>query len=221
MRLRIPTSLVAGAAAVLAFGLAAPMSASAAPGRADLSPYLSKQLSSLSGKTTVLVHGATLADANRAVTAAGMTKSVTFRKIDVVGAVGTRAQIQALRSQAGVEYVEAGAQPIEFYSTTSNQATRGLEATRTVTGADGSALTGQGVSVGVIDGEPRLDLMYTEDVRAETDMNVVVTGKGEFIEVQGTAEGAPFRRDELDALLDLAVAGCAELAGHQQDALGR
>ena len=77
------------------------------------------------------------------------------------------------------------------------------------------------VSVGVIDGEPRLDLMYEEDVRAETDMNVVVTGGGEFVEVQGTAEGTPFRRDELDVLLDLAVAGCAELARHQQDALGR
>ncbi|MBE7187568.1 ribonuclease PH [Jatrophihabitans endophyticus] len=75
------------------------------------------------------------------------------------------------------------------------------------------------VSVGVIDGEPRLDLMYEEDVRAETDMNVVVTGSGEFIEVQGTAEGAPFRRDELDALLDLAVAGCADLARAQADAL--
>ena len=75
------------------------------------------------------------------------------------------------------------------------------------------------VSVGVIDGQPRLDLMYEEDVRAETDMNVVVTGNGEFVEVQGTAEGAPFRRDELDALLDLAVAGCAELAKHQQAAL--
>jgi ribonuclease PH len=76
------------------------------------------------------------------------------------------------------------------------------------------------VSVGVIDGEPRLDLMYEEDVRAETDMNVVVTGAGEFVEVQGTAEGAPFRRDELDALLDLAVAGCASLAKAQQEALG-
>jgi ribonuclease PH len=77
------------------------------------------------------------------------------------------------------------------------------------------------VSVGVIDGEPRLDLMYEEDVRAETDMNVVVTGVGEFVEVQGTAEGAPFRRDELDALLDLAVAGCVTLAGFQRQALAR
>src|SRR5664279_3945012 len=75
------------------------------------------------------------------------------------------------------------------------------------------------VSVGVIDGEPRLDLMYEEDVRAETDMNVVLTGGGEFVEVQGTAEVAPFRRDELDALLDLAVAGCAELARLQQQAI--
>ena len=75
------------------------------------------------------------------------------------------------------------------------------------------------VSVGLIDGEPRLDLMYEEDVRAETDMNVVVTGAGEFVEVQGTAEGVPFRRDELDALLDLAVSGCRQLAQLQQEAL--
>jgi ribonuclease PH len=75
------------------------------------------------------------------------------------------------------------------------------------------------VSVGVIDGEPRLDLMYEEDVRAETDMNVVVTGSGDFVEVQGTAEGVPFRRDELDALLDLAVSGCVELDRLQKEAL--
>ncbi|MDT4997207.1 MAG: ribonuclease [Pseudonocardiales bacterium] len=75
------------------------------------------------------------------------------------------------------------------------------------------------VSVGVIDGEPRLDLMYEEDVNAQTDMNVVVTGAGDFVEVQGTAEGTPFHRDELDALLDLAVAGCAGLTKLQQEAL--
>jgi ribonuclease PH len=75
------------------------------------------------------------------------------------------------------------------------------------------------VSVGVIDSEVRLDIMYEEDVRAETDMNVVVTGAGEFVEVQGTAEGVPFRRDELDALLDLAVSGCADLARIQTEAL--
>jgi ribonuclease PH len=83
------------------------------------------------------------------------------------------------------------------------------------------ALTGSvaAVSVGVIDGEPRLDLMYEEDVRAGTDMNVVCTAAGDFVEVQGTAEGVPFRRDELDELLDLAVGGCARLAEYQADAL--
>nr|WP_068469455.1 ribonuclease PH [Kocuria varians] len=75
------------------------------------------------------------------------------------------------------------------------------------------------VSVGIIDAVPMLDLPYVEDVRAETDMNVVVTGSGDFVEVQGTAEGAPFRRDELDALLDLAVAGCAQLAQIQRRTL--
>jgi ribonuclease PH len=77
------------------------------------------------------------------------------------------------------------------------------------------------VSVGVIHGVPRLDLCYEEDVSAETDMNVVCTGDGRFVEVQGTAEGAPFDRIELDALLDLAVQGCDELAGRQQEALAR
>ena len=75
------------------------------------------------------------------------------------------------------------------------------------------------VSVGIIDGQPRLDLMYAEDVRAQTDMNVVCTGEGAFIEVQGTAEGAPFSRTELDALLELAAGGCAQLAEIQQAAL--
>ena len=75
------------------------------------------------------------------------------------------------------------------------------------------------VSVGIVDGVPLLDLPYVEDVRAETDMNVVVTGSGAFVEVQGTAEGAPFDRAELDVLLDLAVGGTAELARIQAAAL--
>ncbi len=75
------------------------------------------------------------------------------------------------------------------------------------------------VSVGVVAGRPVLDLDYVEDVAAGTDMNVVVTGDGRFVEVQGTAEGTPFDRGELDALLDLAVAGCAELARLQKAAL--
>jgi len=75
------------------------------------------------------------------------------------------------------------------------------------------------VSVGIIDGEPRLDLPYEEDVRAETDMNVVMTGDGRFVEVQGTAEGAPFERDLLDRLLDLAAKGCSDLTAIQRRAL--
>jgi ribonuclease PH len=75
------------------------------------------------------------------------------------------------------------------------------------------------VSVGIVGGVPLLDLCYEEDVRAETDMNVVCTGDGRFIEVQGTAEAQPFAREELDALLDLAVAGCTDLAGLQAKAL--
>ncbi|HNM96983.1 MAG TPA: ribonuclease PH, partial [Marmoricola sp.] len=74
------------------------------------------------------------------------------------------------------------------------------------------------VSVGIIDGVPRLDLPYDEDVRAETDMNVVMTGDGRFIEVQGTAEGAPFDKAELDALLTLATKGCADLTALQMKA---
>ena len=75
------------------------------------------------------------------------------------------------------------------------------------------------ISVGVIDGTPMLDLPYVEDVRAQTDMNVVQTGDGRFIEVQGTAEHAPFNRGELDELLDLATLGNAELARAQRLAL--
>jgi ribonuclease PH len=77
------------------------------------------------------------------------------------------------------------------------------------------------VSVGIIDGKPMLDLCYEEDVRAETDMNVVCTGDGKFVEVQGTAEGAPFDRRELGDLLDLAELGCRELTLLQNKALGR
>ena len=68
-------------------------------------------------------------------------------------------------------------------------------------------------------GKPMLDLCYEEDVRAETDMNVVISGSGKFIEVQGTAEGEPFDRELLDSLLDLAVSGCAKLTALQNISL--
>jgi ribonuclease PH len=75
------------------------------------------------------------------------------------------------------------------------------------------------VSVGIVGGVPLLDLCYEEDVKAGTDMNVVCTGDGKFVEVQGTAEGAPFDRDELNSLLDLAVEGCHQLDAAQRLAL--
>jgi ribonuclease PH len=71
-----------------------------------------------------------------------------------------------------------------------------------------------------VEGTPLLDLAYVEDVSADTDMNVVVTGRGSFVEVQGTAEGTPFERAELDRLLDLALAGTTELSRIQREALG-
>ncbi|MGA1099609.1 MAG: ribonuclease PH [Candidatus Nanopelagicales bacterium] len=75
------------------------------------------------------------------------------------------------------------------------------------------------VSVGVVDGDVRLDLHYVDDVAAETDMNVVMTGSGKYIEVQGTAEGEPFSKQELDELLELAKQGCQELTRLQLEAL--
>ena len=88
------------------------------------------------------------------------------------------------------------------------------DATRPVLGDTVSA-----VSVGIVDGTPVLDLPYEEDSRAQTDMNVVATGSGAFIEVQGTAEHAPFSRGELGELLDLAAIGTAHLAAVQKEAL--
>lgn len=75
------------------------------------------------------------------------------------------------------------------------------------------------ISVGVIDGECRLDLPYSEDSKAQTDMNVVMTGAGQFVEVQGTAEGAAFSREELDTLLGLAEGGIAEIVELQKQAV--
>ena len=76
------------------------------------------------------------------------------------------------------------------------------------------------VSVGIVDGVAMTDLAYVEDVAADTDMNVVITGRGLFVEVQGTAEAEPFDRDELNRLLELALESTAQLAAAQREALG-
>jgi ribonuclease PH len=75
------------------------------------------------------------------------------------------------------------------------------------------------VSVGIIAGDPRLDLCYEEDVVADVDMNIVCTGTGDFVEVQGTGEQGVFNRRQLDAMLDLGLVGCAELTKIQQQAV--
>jgi ribonuclease PH len=77
------------------------------------------------------------------------------------------------------------------------------------------------ISVGIVNGQPLLDLEYTEDSSCDTDMNVVMTAAGGFVELQGTAEGQAFRRDEMNALLDLAEKGIRELLALQRQALGR
>jgi ribonuclease PH len=97
-------------------------------------------------------------------------------------------------------------------------ALRGLEAEGAV---PGDVLTDSvaAVSVGILEGEPRLDLCYEEDAGAEVDFNVVMTGGGAFVEVQGTAEGTPFSRRDLDSILDLAATGVARLTELQREAL--
>jgi ribonuclease PH len=92
---------------------------------------------------------------------------------------------------------------------------------RGLKGGDPLVTSVAAVSVGILDGQPRLDLCYEEDVAAETDMNVVCTGDGRFVEIQGTAEGEPFDRALLDQMLGLAVAGCASLTEFQRQALNR
>jgi subtilisin family serine protease len=154
-----PKTLLACAASVLAatatfgVGATAPAAgqASAPAEQADVSDFLARQLTGLSGETTVMVHGTSISAARQAVAATGMRQTGEFARIGVVIADASRSQVEAVRTQSGVTYVEGGAQPIEFFQETSNTATRGAEAAATLTGADGTPLTGQGVSVAVID----------------------------------------------------------------------
>ncbi len=142
-----PAAPGAGASPRASGGLAP---ATAGDGLAPVSDHLEQTLGSLTGRTTVLVHGASLRAARDAVGTTGMTPRHTFEAIDVVAARGTRAQVEAVRAAPGITYVEGNA-PIELTQETSHQATRGAEAAATLTGADGTPLTGRGVSVAVID----------------------------------------------------------------------
>lgn len=86
-----------------------------------------------------------------------------------------------------------------------------------------SPITGEvaAVSVGIVDGTPLLDLKYDEDSRADVDMNIICTGDGRFIEVQGTAEGSPFTREQMDNLLELGRKGIEQLVRLQREAIER
>ena len=156
MRRPVRTTLAVGVSAAVVATLATfPAAGVPLAGDSSSAPvqdYLAGKLRTLGAAevTTVLVHGTDLAAADRAVTASGLTRSMSFDRIGVVVARGTKAQVAAARTQPGVTYLE-GNQAIELTQTTSHKATRGDEALTTLTGADGTALSGRGVSVGVID----------------------------------------------------------------------
>jgi serine protease AprX len=163
MRLSVRTATLAVASVTaLATGSTGQLAAQAAPAPsaasaeraplAEVQDFLSGELRGLTGseKVTVMVHGTDLDAAQDAVEATGMQTATTFDAIGVVVARGTAEQVEQARTEPGVTYLE-GNQPIEFTQETSNIATRGKEATETLTGADGTPLTGRGVSVGVID----------------------------------------------------------------------
>ena len=145
------SATVLAATATLTTGGGASAAGQAPAERANVSDFLADQLAGLTGRTSVMVHGTSITAARQAVTATGMATQGEFRKIGVVVATATKSQVEAVRSQPGVTYVEGGAQPIDFLQETSNIATRGAEAAATLTGADGNPLTGKGVSVAVID----------------------------------------------------------------------
>jgi subtilisin family serine protease len=146
-------ALGVGSLAALVAGVVIATPAAAAPSAAaPVQDHLAEQLSSLDGaeSATVLVHGTGIAAARAAVAATGMRLVTEFERIGVAVASGTAAQVRAVRTQPGVTYLE-GNTPIEFHDQTSNVATRGAEAIRTFTGANGQKLDGRGVSVAVID----------------------------------------------------------------------
>jgi serine protease AprX len=142
--------MVSGAAVVAGALAATPAQAAPSDSPAPVQDFLAGQLADLTGRTTLMVHGTDIAAARAAVDATGMRTVTEFEQVGVVVASGTAGQIEAARTRPGVTYLE-GNTPIAFSQETSNQATRGSEAVSTLTGTDGSALDGSGVSVAVID----------------------------------------------------------------------
>lgn len=149
-RRRWVVGVVTAGVAVAGALFAIPATAQVSP--ASLSPSLVQELagSNSAGSVPVLVHGATLADAQHAVDATGMQRIADYRKIGVEAVRASRDQVEAARTQPGVTYLE-GSQPISFTSSTGTVATRSLEARQTLVGANGAPLDGSGVSIAVID----------------------------------------------------------------------
>ncbi len=125
--------------------------------------------------------------------------------LDTMGEVQITVDCDVLQADGGTRTASITGGYLALHDACSRLVAAGTLTGHPVTDACGA------ISVGVVDAVPYLDLEYSEDVRAEVDMNVVMTGSGRFIEVQGTAEGLPFSRAELDALLGLAEAGIGEL----------
>jgi serine protease AprX len=168
----------------LALSASVALPASATP-PAPVSDLLASQLAgALPG--TVFVHGTDVAAAERAVTAAGLSRVTSFAKIGVVAAHGTARQISSVRSAAGVTYVEAN-QPIAFHGTTSHTATRGLEARQTLTGANGLKLDGTGVSVAVIDSG--VDPTHPSFKQADGSTKIVRSLKSVCLDEAGSSAG--------------------------------
>ena len=138
---------------------------------------------------------------------------VSSRKISLSGAKSRTAAGRGRRAAFTSGRSRSAAWTVIF-----NVRPRAASVRHTVTG-EAASLGAAAISVGVINGEPMLDLPYSEDSVAEVDMNVVMSGSGEFIEIQGTAEQQPFDRDTLNRLLDLAAGGCTTLAELQRAAL--
>ncbi len=205
MRTVIRTRAAIAAAALATVALSAPASAgmlSSGESLAPVQPWLSAQLGTLKSATptTVLVHGTDTATAQRAVAAAGMRSVTTFDKIGVVVATGLPAQVQAVRSEPGVTYVE-GNQPIAFTLATSNKATRGEEARNTLSGANGTSLDGTGVSVAVIDSgvDPSHPFLQNADGSSAVVKNLKMVCEPLTESTCGPVDAGPLDTDLLSA----------------------
>ena len=133
--------------------------------------------------------------------------------LETMGEVQVMVDCDVLRADGGTRIASITGGYVALHDSFSRMVAKGVIGTRPITDACAA------ISVGVIDGEPRLDLPYVEDSIAEVDMNVVKTGDGNYIEVQGTAEGASFDRSVNDRLLDLADSGIATLVELQNEVL--